>query len=150
MTSHTGVPQPSGFGHTKWTSIPSPQPYWIYWLHSAMCTHSALIDLGKPGLLSAYVNSLSATVGLHLWKDITHLYLLPSGNLSTITTSHSVCRQDLSCVYLAPEEQVWHDIHNVLHVDIYMFDTQDLHMWNTAIKDWMVHCLKHRRVWWLG
>lgn len=49
----------------------------MYSIHSSTGTHSALIDLRKSGLLSAYVISLSNAIDFHLWRDMTRLYLVP-------------------------------------------------------------------------
>lgn len=46
-------------------------------IHLTAVKFPAISDLAKSVLLNAYFSSLSDAVGVHLWRDMTHLYLDP-------------------------------------------------------------------------
>lgn len=65
---------------------------------------------GSYVLFSAYLNSISAGVGLPLCRPTTHLYLAILGYLDSFAITHSLCGQDGSCSRLSPGTQKWYHI----------------------------------------
>lgn len=100
------------------------KPYTSSWhygnpgfIRTAAGTYSAITDLVRSVLFNAYVSSLLAALSPHLCRDMICLFLILPGNLSTITTAHSLCRQGLDCVSPALGQHVWHNINGILFVD---------------------------------
>lgn len=89
-------------------------------IYSATDTHPAIMDLVKSGLIGAYVNSILAADGSLTSERTGYTFTwFPSGEISTINTTHILFGQDLNYIYLftslLENRYDRHYVHEILH-----------------------------------